>query len=456
MIYTVDGKDYEINKNLVKLVQDYKAGKAGTILEGSSRSAKTTSSVDFIIYICSKLFEHATINIIKETSVSFKTTLYDDFNRRLPQYGISSPFADREQVNHFRLFTNRINLLGADDDSKFHGASCDFAYFNEMLDIPQKVFDQVEQRCRKFWWGDYNPKTTTHWVFDRVCKRSDVGFLHTTFDDNPYCSPNERAKILSYQPIGSTAIAIKFGSNELEENAKLLAIHKAKKYDAKHNPLKFELYHLEELERAIKNEDQGTADDYLWNVYGLGLRSAPSGLIFQHVNWLKEFPTDVDAIYFGSDLGYTNSPSTLVKVGVQRKAKKIFCQKLFYQPTPSSEVLIPLLQEHLVYKRKVDNVTKVKKFPCWMDCADPLGMIAECRRAGLEVYPVKKYAGSIKHGIALMKKYKIYLIDSPEWRAEQGGYVFKEVNGIKLDEPADGQNHLWDAARYAVMSNLIE
>lgn len=391
---------YQINPNLRFLTKSLKEGKRGAILEGSSRSGKTFSSLDFIIYICSKIEQNATINIIKETYNSFKTTLYDDFNRRLPDFGIQSPFANKQEVNTFKLFGNKINLLGADNASKFHGASCDYFYVNEALDVPKDVFDQSEMRCRKFFWMDYNPKYTDHWIFDRVCNRQDVGFLKTTFKDNPFITDNERNKILSYEPTDF-------------------------------------------------NRQQGTADEYLWNVYGLGLRSAPEGLVFQHVTWVDKFPENIEKIYFGADFGYTNSPTAIVKAGL--KGNDLFLEKLHYSPTPSSNELIPILRKHSILKDSEGNQI-IKEV--WADSADP-GYIAECRRAGLRVLAVRKFPGSINFGISLMKKFKIHLIDCPEWRKEQSGYKFKEIQGIKLDEPEDDFNHLWDAARYAVISNLI-
>jgi hypothetical protein len=104
------------NKNLRFLYDSLQAGKRGVLLEGSSRSGKTWDSIDFIIYLCASVETKATINIIKESYNSFKTTLYDDFNRRLPDYGLKSPFADRRDVSTFKLFGNKINLLGADDE----------------------------------------------------------------------------------------------------------------------------------------------------------------------------------------------------------------------------------------------------------------------------------------------------------------------------------------------------
>lgn len=145
-----------ISPNLRLLVNHHRANViekepegGGVSLEGSSRSMKTWSSVDFIVKLCSQNETDATINIIKETYSSFKTTLYDDFNRRLPMFGIQSPFAERQEVSTFKLFGNKINLLGADSETVLHGVSSDYTYYNEILDISKQAFDQTEMRCRK-------------------------------------------------------------------------------------------------------------------------------------------------------------------------------------------------------------------------------------------------------------------------------------------------------------------
>lgn len=398
-----------VNPNLVHLHNNY-TKKSGALLEGSSRSGKTWSSVDFLIYLCSVVSEDAIINIIKETYNSFKTTLYDDFNRRLPMYGIQSPFADKQEVSQFKIFGNKINLLGANNETVFAGVGCDYAYFNEMLDINKSVFDDTEQRCRKFWWGDYNPKATEHWVYNNVAARKDVAFLKTTFLDNPYISDAEKRKILSYEPTHPEDRNLPFKQRRLHPT----------------------------------NIVEGTADDYRWNVYGLGLRSAPEGIIFQHVTWIDKFPDGIERVFYGSDLGYTNSPSTIVKVGVE--GKNLYLEKLFHTPTPSPNEYIPAVRAHVPA-----TSTLV------VDSADALGFIMACRRAkpAIKVVPVNKFNGSIKFGIGLMKDYKIHIVDCPEWRSEQAGYRYKEVHGIKLDEPFDDNNHLWDAARYAVLTNLM-
>lgn len=372
-------------------------GKSGGLLEGSSRSGKTISSVDFIIRLCTKAKRPLTINVFKKTYNSFKTTLYIDFSKRLQDFGLDDPFAGKKEVSSFFILGSKITFIGADSsDETILGASCDYAYFNEMLDIPQHIFDQVEMRCERFWWGDYNPKTTVHWVYDKIQRRKDVGFLRTTFKDNPWIPQAQKRKILSYCPYHP---------------------------DDEHLPEKQRRPHP-------VNVEAGTADDYMWNVYGLGLRSAPEGLIFQHVTWIEHFPENIENIYYGSDIGYTQSPSTLVKMGVN--GDNMYLELLHYGPTPSSNEYIPIIREF-----NPGGIT-------WADSAEP-GYIIDCGQVGLTVIGVKKFPGSIKYGISLMKKYKIHLVDCPEWRDEQANYKYREINGVRFDDPVDDFNHCFAA-----------
>lgn len=386
----------QINKNFAFLVKNHlNAGKRGVILEGSSRSGKTISSVDFIIYIGSRVGSGYTINCYKETYNSFKTTLYDDFNKRLLDFGISSPFERSKEVPTFNLLGNKVNLIGADSmnqSSKAHGMSCDFAYYNEMLDISNDFFDQTEMRTRKFFWGDYNPKVTDHWVFNKVIPRDDVGFLHSTFNDNPFISDIERNKILSY-------------------------------------------------EDTETNRRQGTVDIYKWNVYGLGMRAAMEGLIFPNVTWINEFPDDCDEESWGLDFGYTNDPTALVRAGV--KGKDLFLKKYLYIPTRTPDILGDLLDKRLPEDAVV-----------WADSADP-GMINDLKNQGFPIYAIKKFRGSINYGNSLVDKFNIHVVRDPDFRKEQENYKYKEINGIALNEPIDKFNHLWDATRYATMGSFI-
>ena len=372
--------------------------KSGALLEGSSRSTKTIASVDFIIYLCARKETNATINVVRQTYNSHKTTLYDDFNRRLHDFGITSPFDNSKEVPSFKILGNKVNFLGADSADKFQGAGADYWYFNEILGIEKIIFDNAEQRCNKFWWGDFNPRFSQHWVYENIMKREDVGHIHTTFKNNPFISAVSKNKILSYQPT--------------DEN--------------------------------IKN---GTADDYMWKVYGLGLRCAQTGLIFPYVNWINDFPEDIERVWFGLDFGFTNDPTALVKIA--QKGNDLFFQEMLYKPIDNSDLLY-----QVIFPIVNKNVT-------WADSADRYvgnqgsqGMVRELQKKGINIFKAKKFPGSLVFGIDNLKKYRLNIVKSDNFVKEQENYAWRTINGIAINEPIGDFDHLWSAARYGCQMEI--
>jgi PBSX family phage terminase large subunit len=391
-----------INKNLKYIHQSWSNqkydssgflvnGKRGVVLEGSSRSGKTWSVIDFIILLCTRYETNCTINIIKETYNEFKTTLYNDFSKRLNDFGLENPFESKQEVSSFKIFDNKINFLGADKPSKFHGAQCDYFWINETLPVSKAIFDQQEMRCTKFWVMDYNPSVTEHWIFNSVIPRPDVGYLHTTYLDNPFCSIPERNKILSYEP-------------------------------------------------TAKNIENGTADDYMWKVYGLGLRGAMQGLIFKNVNWVDNFPIDVRYQY-GLDFGFTNDPTALVKVGT--KDNDLFLQLLCYEPIDNSFAVGEMFKNLGIEKGITITADSSDRF-------NDVEMCRELRNIGYDVKKVDKGKG-ILWRIGLMKKYRINIVRDVNFKREQENYKWREINGICINEPLDKFNHAWDASGYGFL-----
>lgn len=389
-----------INPNFKHLVKLYKYNRENlnephhAVLEGSSRSGKTYSAILFLIYYCLKE-QNKTIFIIRQTYASHKTTTYDTFGKVLSSLNMVNPFLDAKDVTIMRIGTNTIHFLGADKSSKFEGANSDIAYFNEILDIPQEIFDSVEQRCQGFIIADFNPKFSQHWVYDKVMKREDMSYLHSTYVVNKFISPTELKKILSYDPT---------------------------------NP---------------KNIEQGTADDYRWNVYGLGLRKPPEGLIFNNIEWIDEFPSDIQNVFFGLDFGFTVDPTALVRIGLV--GNDLFLKKEIYTPFQDSgelyEVCKDIIKQAVVYADRSDKYQ-----------GQGIGFVSDLRRIGLNIYPVRKWAGSVNYGIDLMKRHKLHIVKSKEFITEAENYCYMSINGIQIDKPIDAFNHLWDASRYGVQN----
>lgn len=380
-----------MNPNLVFLADNFHDKNInGVCLEGSSRSGKTISIIHFIIATCA-VNSGLVINIVRETYNSFKTTLYLDFAKFLPDFGIANNFGYVQDISTFNLMGNKINFLGADKPDKFEGAGCDIFWINEMLDVQKAIFDQLEQRCRRFFIADWNPKTTDHWAFE-LEKRHDVKFLRTTYKDNlQWISPMELAKIESYEP-------------------------------------------------TPENIAKGTADKYRWSVYGLGERAARHGLVHPDVTWINQFPTDCEKIGYGMDFGFTNSPTAIVRAG--NKGNDLYAEVLFYKPTPVINDII-----------EACNVLIPKETYVTCDSAEP-GILSDLRRAGINAIPCKKFPGSIKYGIDLINRHRLFFVRNVDFRKEQENRVWRYVGGVPLNEPEPGNDHALDALSYLLQTGF--
>ena len=386
------------NPNLKYLVKCYNEGvdsKVGVCMEGGSRSGKSWSAIHFIIYLAVNAHKQGKpfiCNIIRETYNSHKTTLYNDFNRILPQFGIDNPFQSSKEVASFWIFGSKINLIGADKLSKFEGLSGDITWYNELLDIDKIIFNAAEQRTQRFWMADWNPKFSDHWVFNGILSRPDVGYIHSTMLDNPSISVLEKKKLLSTDPS---------------------------------NP---------------ENVANGTADDYWWTVYGLGKRASPEGLIYSNVTYVTDLPDEFEKETFGLDFGYTIDPACLVQVRIH--GLNLYAKKLLYYPFENAEKIAP-------YLRKL--IPEDKHF--WCDSADPT-FINDLRRLGFKALTVKKAPNYKMPAIGNVKRFKLHFVTDADVRREQENYRYRVVHGFTLDEPIDGYDHFFDALLYATMHEI--
>lgn len=401
-------------------------GFSGVALEGSSRSGKTWSGVDIIIYLA--VVKHkddgCSINIYRETYNEFKTTLYDDFKRRLDDFKLPNPFHNAKEVPSFRIGKTTVHFLG---DGK-HGGGCDYAFFNEAMMISKSIFDQVKMRCRKFWWMDYNPSYTDHWVFDSVLPREDVAFLRTTFNDNPYISPNELKEILGYEPWEP-------GSYEVTEDG---IYYNYLPISENNQPPPHPL-----------NVRQGTADEFMWKVYGLGLRGAMKGVIFNNVTYIDQFPSDLEYIYV-NDFGFTSDPDAFGKYA--ETETDIFVELLLYEPVETA----PLLDK---YFEKI-GIEKHRLMVC--DSSDRrvselngvIQMVSDLRGLGYNTTKVKKNK-TVTYHLLSMKGKKINIVKNHlvhKAKKEAENYKWMEINGIQINQPIDKYNHFWDMTRYGHMA----
>lgn len=179
-----------------------------------------------------------------------------------------------------------------------------------------------------------------------------------------------------------------------------------------------------------------------YRVYTLGLwGKALEGLIYPDYEEAAEMPCPPQA--YGLDFGF-NEPTALCKVAIvdePGKAKKqLYVEEVFYELKHTSDSLTA----------KLDALKISKKIPIVADSARP-EMIESLRIAGYWVIDSWKAQGSVKAGINNVKLFDLRPVGgSKNLFAELNGHSWKNKNGVWLDEPQDGLDHLLDGLRYAV------
>ena len=90
------------------------------------------------------------------------------------------------------------------------------------------------------------------------------------------------------------------------------------------------------------------------------------------------------------------------------------------------------------------------------DSADPR-LIDEIKAYGVNIYPVKKGAGSIEAGINKMLDMKMYVTrDSINLLEELRKFTWDvDKDGNKLNKPIDDYDHCVDSVRYWVLSEVL-
>lgn len=231
------------------------------VLEGSSGSSKTTSIIQTLIIYCIKNKNKGKRIVVARAKYSWlKDAPLEDFIKMLVTLGIyKEKLHTRSHPQSYNLFGNSIDFIGLDDPQRFHGPRQDITWINEAMEADEASYNQLDMRTNEAMILDYNPSFTTHWIFDKILSnlpmKPDTFYMKSTFRDNEYLPRGQRDKILSYEP-------------------------------------------------TPENIANGTADEFMWKVYGLGLRASQKGIIFKYVTWVDAFPSDLN-YWYGLDLGFT-------------------------------------------------------------------------------------------------------------------------------------------------------
>lgn len=400
---TTDKKIYPIPENFLALKVDdsygyiYENGKYSFFRykyikhEGSSRSSKSWSLDEASIRICEER-PNTRFTIWRDTQTSLGDTIWKDFRQIFPLSGREYKFTRITTPIYFN--NGSVIEPHGDDTTNAHGLTQYIAWLNEPYKMSEDTFNQIDMRSEQVW-IDMNP-TGRHWS-DELNNHPRCKVIHSTFEQNPFCPLDMKLKILSYNP---------------------------------NNPI---------------NVANGTANEYMWQVYGLGLKAERPNRIF------KDWIIAPDAVwkdlhyssYFGLDFGLS-APSALVEMKFDGD-RTFYLKQWLYKP-------LNLINGTLSEEFERLGVSKTLEIVC--DSGNELNQ-SEAQKlinAGYNIIKAKKGSGSVVAGIELMQKYRIVVMQgSKELIDEYENYCWRIAKGVQLDEPDPScDDHALDASKYVI------
>ena len=185
----------------------------------------------------------------------------------------------------------------------------------------------------------------------------------------------------------------------------------------------------------VRKAEKAREDNESWYIHNYmgGWLEKAEGVIFE--NWSEgTFDESLPYVY-GMDFGYVEDPTSLVKVAVDDKRKKLYLHEMSYEYGQSTENICDML-EGMINKSELIVA----------DCAEPR-LIGDVRQEGYNIVACTKGPDSVRLGISNMQGYEMIVTkDSHNLKKELNHYIW---NDRKSNTPIDKYNHAIDAGRYA-------
>jgi phage terminase large subunit len=371
------------------------------VISGGRGSGKSFSVAFYLLMLT---FEsNRTILFARYTMSSIAISIFPEFTSKIDNLDLQHLFTITKSEIINRQTGSKIIFRGIKAGSSIQTANLksianvDTLVIDEAEEIPDEAtFDKIDLSIRSSIHFNkiiilFNPTTKASWIYERFFEskglssgtnlvNDDTTYIHTTY---------------------------------LDIEAKL----------------------PEDYVRGIKKRIEIEPDWYKHVILG-GFLDVAEGVIFN--NWeIGDFNEDSD-YDFGADWGYSNDPSTLIKVSIDSKMNTIWLKEELYDTKLETPDIIE------IFKRVAGNKLIVA------DSAEGR-LIEEVRKGGVNIKPCVKGAGSVKEGILLMRGFKI-IVDpsSKNLIKEMNNYVWAD----KGEKPIDLYNHLIDAARYIITHRL--
>lgn len=357
---------------------------------GGTSSGKT---YNILLVILSRLFEktcHATV--VGATLPALRTGAMRDWTERIlvdyPE--LQKTIVKVNLTERKWTFTNgsTLEFLAFKDGLSARQGKRNIAFLTEANSIAWEIFFQINARSDEVF-IDFNP-TAPFWAHDKLMHRDDAITFISNWTHNPFASAQAVAEI----------------------------------------------------------KRMATDDPESYKVYGLGKTGKVGGLIHPTITIVPTFPKNCRNVGYGMDLGYTNSPTTLVKGGLLNE-RDLYLDQMIYQRRLGKEQIGLLL--------KLLRIPRYQRIIA--DSSSP-ETIDHLEEGGWRVEGAAKGPGSVNDSITLLNYYNLHVTErSVEMIEEQKRYRWAvqrtgDYAGRLTNKPVKAFDHCWDAAKYYATGHL--
>lgn len=347
--------------------------------------------------------------ICRETLNSLRKSTWNEIRKAIQRFKIQQYFSinKTEMIITCNINQNQILFVGLDDTEKvksitpIRGVITDI-WIEEATQVSRESYKQLEKRLRGFSKDkkritlSFNPVLKNHWIYTE--------FFHIYIDNQQYVEKND----------------VSILKTNYKDNAFLTK---------------------DDIEK-LENE----TDKYYYEVYTLGNWGVLGALIFTNY-FVQEFEFEsFDNLRNGLDWGFGVDPLAFARLHIDKKKKEIYIFDELYMTELPDEEAAEMIKE---------KINKNEIVTC--DSSEPKS-IANYRKLKINAVAAKKGPGSIETGIKFLQSFKIYIHPRcTNTKNEFSTYKWKEDrNGNVLPVPIDKNNHIIDAIRYAIESDIVE
>lgn len=357
------------------------------IVQGGKGSSKTISILMLFILLAISKRQNLILSIVAESLPNLKSGAMRDFEKILKAWGLFNQFKINKTDRTYTFGTNMIEFFSVEGEASRLGSRRTHLYINEASEIRFSTYIELYSRTSAFTIMDYNPRRK-FWAHKELKGQAHVDFLILNFTDNEYIPKNEKNSILWFK-------------KKADEGSK---------------------YFLNK-----------------WRVLGLGLLGITEGVIFENWTEAKKVPEGAKYLGAGVDWGFTNDPTTVIKI--YRYDGKIYVFVSLYK----KGMLNSQIANH------IKNDPELMGGVIIADSAEPKS-IAELRAYGISI--VKVSDKGILSGINVMQEFEFVLVGA-EAVEEFTNYCYKtNKSGESLGVPVDDWNHIIDPLRYFITERL--